>query len=674
MKASALKTINKLYIFEQRGIEVGKLKDGVREKDLANPLSSLLASKAQTKNNSRCVGPVADLEKHLPSEWWKNLFNSLYLKTDADVVENDENSVREVDTIIAATGVKPSDTILDLCCGQGRHIIEFAKRGYKNLVGIDRSRYLVRLAKKRAKQQNISERCRFSEGDARKFKFDSCSVDVVTVLGNSFGYFETEEDDLQVLKEMNRVLKSEGSVYLDLTDGEWMREHFQRRSWEWIDQNLLVCRERHLSDDRKRLICREVVIEVNKGAIADQFYAERLYSFDELRKMLEKAGFEQVELLNNVQSLSSRNQDLGMMAHRMEIKGQAPKKYANFQIPVKNKISCTVIMGDPNLPDKVKKDGIFNLEDMETINALKKALKSLIDFKFSYIDNHATLIKDLVTQPPAFVFNLCDEGFYNEATQELHIPSLLEMLKVPYTGAGPECLAACYDKSLTRALAQTMDVPVPDEIWIDPANSSAAIPNEFPAFLKPAFGDSSLGITKNALVKNADELMSYYGFLKKNFPSIPILVQEYLSGTEYSVAIIGNGSNLEFLPVLEVDFSHLPKDLPQILSYESKWEPESPYWNHIHYKEAVLSDEELQQLMDHSVKLFERMKCRDYARFDFRRDANGVCKLLEVNPNPGWCWDGKLNKMANMIGLDYSKLLHKILITALERMQLISQN
>lgn len=212
-----------------------------------------------------------------------------------------------------------------------------------------------------------------------------------------------------------------------------------------------------------------------------------------------------------------------------------------------------------------------------------------------------------------------------------------------------------------------MNVPVPHEIWIDPTNFSAAIPTEFPAFLKPAFGDSSLGITKNALVRNADELMSYYGFLKKNFPSVPILVQEYLSGSEYSVAVIGNGANLEFLPILEVDFSHLPKNLPQILSYESKWDPRSPYWSDIRYKKACLSDEETQQIMDYCVKMFERMKCRDYARFDFRKDAYGACKLMEVNPNPGWCWDGKLNKMGNLMGLDYSGLLHKILNTALER-------
>src|ERR1700738_3549385 len=91
----------------------------------------------------RTLGPVSDLEKHLPSEWWKTLFNSLYLKTDGDVVENPANTAKEVDLLIAVTGALPTDRILDLCCGQGRHSLELAKRGFVNVLGIDRSRFLV---------------------------------------------------------------------------------------------------------------------------------------------------------------------------------------------------------------------------------------------------------------------------------------------------------------------------------------------------------------------------------------------------------------------------------------------------------------------------------------------------------------------------------------------------
>jgi D-alanine-D-alanine ligase len=124
------------------------------------------------------------------------------------------------------------------------------------------------------------------------------------------------------------------------------------------------------------------------------------------------------------------------------------------------------------------------------------------------------------------------------------------------------------------------------------------------------------------------------------------------------------------LPILEVDYSHLPENLPKILSYESKWLPDSAYWNQIRYKEAELPDEIARKMIDYSHALFERTECRDFARFDFRADLNGNIKLLEVNPNPGWCWDGKFNIMAGFAGMSYTQLLEQILKAAKERLSL----
>jgi D-alanine-D-alanine ligase len=191
----------------------------------------------------------------------------------------------------------------------------------------------------------------------------------------------------------------------------------------------------------------------------------------------------------------------------------------------------------------------------------------------------------------------------------------------------------------------------------------------FPALLKPNFGDSSIGITKDAVVSNTDELMAYLQELRESLPGIPVLIQEFLSGPEYSVGIIGNpGFSYHILPVLEVDYSSLDPELPKILGYESKWLPDSAYWNQIKYKEAEHIDEETRRkLMDYSNLLFERLGCRDYARFDFRTDANGEIKLLEANPNPGWCWDGKFNIMAGFEGLRYADMLRMVLEAAQER-------
>lgn len=610
------------------------------------------------------LGPVHDLERHLPADWWQTLFNAVYLQTDSDVVENDTNTVTEVDLLINAAGLEPNDRILDLCCGQGRHSLELARRGFRFVTGVDRSRYLIRLARKRARQSGLE--VTFQEGDARKVRIRESSLNCVAILGNSFGYFDREEDDLAVLRAALNALCSGGTLALDIVDGSWLREHFEPRTWEWIDQSQLVCRERSLSADGTRLISREVVVHAERGAIVDQFYAERLYSREKLEELLESVGFELIRMHGTLQAASDRNVDLGMMAHRLFLTAQAPNKAKpRRRGPLYPEV--TVLLGDPLLPDTVKREGKFNEEDFDTVERMKKALGELDGYEFTYLDRHASMLTELRTNPPQFVLNLCDEGFNNDAFQELHVPALLELLGIPYSGAAPTCLGMCYNKALVRSYAETLEVPIPLESFFEPDDQSATLPSVFPALVKPNYGDSSIGITQEAVVHNPEELMAYLEKLQAEMPGIPLLVQEFLSGGEYSVGIVGNPGDFRFLPVLEVDFSDLPDSLVPILGYESKWDPNSPYWNAIHYLEAKIDAETTRKLYDWSALLFERLGCRDYARFDYRADGDGVIKLLEVNPNPGWCWDGKLNIMAGFDGLRYADLLQIILEAAQQR-------
>jgi len=166
-------------------------------------------------------------------------------------------------------------------------------------------------------------------------------------------------------------------------------------------------------------------------------------------------------------------------------------------------------------------------------------------------------------------------------------------------------------------------------------------------------------------VETPDELICYLRKLREAFPDRGVLVQEFLAGPEYSVGIIGNpGFGYHPLPVLEVDYSKLDSSLPRILGYESKWEPDSPYGTQISHHRANLDEDARRKLIDFSTRLFEALGCRDYARFDWRTDAHGEIKLLEANPNPGWCWDGKLNYMAGFEELRYAGLLRMIIETA----------
>ena len=615
---------------------------------------------------ARTLGPVSDLERHLPSDWWRTLFNSLYLETDGDVIENDRNTSEEVDLLIRTVGLERNDRILDLCCGQGRHSLEFARRGFPHVIGLDRSRYLIRLARKRAKQGDLL--VSFHEGDARCFRLREGEFHCVCLLGNSFGYFERPEDDLAVLEAVKRALASGGALVMDLMDGEWMRCNFDPRSWEWIDQNHFVCRERDLAEDGDRLISREVVVHAERGVIADQFYAERLYSKDRLETLLSGAGFTNVRFHPLLAPDSERNQDLGMVAHRLFMTCEAPRRMRRLPRRAALFSDVTIVLGDPRLPDSVKRNGRWNEEDMETIDRLKAALHELPDYHFRYLDNHASLYAELRANRAHFVLNFCDEGFNNDAFMEMHVPALLEMLDIPYSGAGPACLGLCYNKSLVRGVAQSIDVPVPAETYFNSDDLAATIPSVFPALIKPNFGDSSIGINKDAVVQTWEEAIACLGRLREQMPRCPILIQEFLTGPEYSIGIIGNpGLGYRVLPPLEVDYSRLDPALPRLLPYESKWVPDSPYWAQIGYREARLDEETRRKITDYANILFERLGCRDYARFDFRADAEGEIKLLEVNPNPGWCWDGKLNLMAQIAGLRYSDLLKLIIETAQDR-------
>lgn len=99
----------------------------------------------QTPNGS--FGPVENLEHYLQPDWWRRIFNSMYLKTDADVVEDMQITNKEVDLFTEILGLEKNMVILDLACGQGRHSLELARRGFKNVNGLDRSHYLIRKAK-----------------------------------------------------------------------------------------------------------------------------------------------------------------------------------------------------------------------------------------------------------------------------------------------------------------------------------------------------------------------------------------------------------------------------------------------------------------------------------------------------------------------------------------------
>lgn len=328
-----------------------------------------------------------------------------------------------------------------------------------------------------------------------------------------------------------------------------------------------------------------------------------------------------------------------------------------------------VLLGDPRLPDPSKREGRFHDEDIATRDAMKAAFASLPGYELRYLDDHTTILDDLRADPPQFVVNFCDTGFRNDPFRELNLPAYLEMLGVPYSGAPPAAMVLAWDKSITRALAALAGIAVPGEVSIGPDDDvAAALSDHFPAFVKPACADGSVGITKDAIVHDRREAERRVKAVQAELPGRAILVQEFLSGTEYGVGVIGNPRrDLIVLPPLEVDYDGLDPSLPRLLGFESKAMPHSPYWSQIRFREARLDARTRAEIEAASTAMFERLGLRDYGRFDFRADAHGKIKFIECNPNPAWANDGKLAYMAGFAGIQYADMLRMILEAAQAR-------
>ena len=615
------------------------------------------------KKPRRSLGPVANLEAYVRPDWWRKIFNSFYLKTDGDVVDDDIITQKEVAAFLDILKLDSGDRILDLCCGQGRHSLEICRKGFTEVEGLDRSRYLIQKAKMSARKERLS--IKFREGDARKLPYKPDSFEAVMVMGNSFGYFETIQDDLRVLKEIFRISKPWGKLLIDISDGDYLKENYQSRTWEWIDKKCFVCRERSLSLDGQSLISREIITNTEKGVSADQFYAERLYTPESMTKLLKAAGFSEIKFHKKISTDSLRNQDLGMMQQRIVASAMVRKEWtAECVTKNKKEKEVAVLLGDPNKPDPLKPLCVFDDDDFYTIDQMKSALKDLKGYRFHYLDNHDSLFQDLLKLNGRidYAFNLCDEGYGNDPRKELHVPALLEQLGIHYTGSGPQCLAFCYDRSLIRGIAQEMGIPVAQAFFVKHEDATFELPFGFPVIVKPNCGDSSFGINKRSVAHTLEELLNAVAEIRDKFGyDNQILVEEFLSGKDLTLGVMGNPpDSYKILPILEEDYSALPEGFPKICGYEAKWLPDSPYWK-IKSVPAKIPEEMEKSIAEYSLRLFERLDCRDYVRFDWRMDAAGNPRLLEVNPNPGWCWDGHMAKMAKLAGMTYSDMLLSVL-------------
>lgn len=254
---------------------------------------------------------------HVDQDWWKTLFDDVYLVTDARSVCNPDITGKEVDVFSRLIPMDRSHHILDLCGGHGRHALELCRRGFKHCTVLDYSRCLLKRGEETAAHHGWP--VAFVHGDARNTAFPSGRFHHVMVLGNSLGYIPDPQADEAILAEAFRVLKAGGRLLLDVADGAFIKKRFTPNAWHEIGEDVVVCRQREQNGDN--ICAREMVISKEKGLIRDRNYCMRVYEPQDLSAATARAGFTHTTIHTDF-SPQMNEGDYGFMNHRMIITAQ----------------------------------------------------------------------------------------------------------------------------------------------------------------------------------------------------------------------------------------------------------------------------------------------------------------------------------------------------------------
>ncbi|MBP7139625.1 MAG: ATP-grasp domain-containing protein [Caldisericia bacterium] len=262
-----------------------------------------------------------------------------------------------------------------------------------------------------------------------------------------------------------------------------------------------------------------------------------------------------------------------------------------------------------------------------------------------------------------FVFNLSTSG--GKEGRQIHIPAILDLFNIPYTGSSAFTHTICLDKFITKLVLSFYNVPTPGFKHIkENENIENDLNLNYPLIIKPVREGSALGLTKNSVVWDLESLKREVEKIHKDFKE-PALVEEYIDGIELSCGVIGNNEEITILPLLEIDFSSLPEGVERFYSYRVKNEIGE---NKIKYYCPARINKEVKEKIKRGVKCsYKALGLRDYARIDLRV-KDGEYYILEVNSLPllvpGY---SDILKMAEKVGFSYDNFILKILEIAIKR-------
>jgi D-alanine-D-alanine ligase len=318
-------------------------------------------------------------------------------------------------------------------------------------------------------------------------------------------------------------------------------------------------------------------------------------------------------------------------------------------------------------------DTFAEWDSLETVQAVCDALASDPNVECEIVEAVPEIaLPRLMVRKYDIVFNIA-EGMRG-ASREAQFPAVLEMLGIPYTGSGPLTLAIALDKARTKEVLAHHGIPVARFTTSSDTDAVLAklLPGaEFPIVVKPLSEGSSKGVKNSSFVTSDAELRAEIRRIASSYDQ-PAIIEEFLPGREFTVAVLGNGKEARVLPIVEIQLSELPAEANGIYSYEAKWiydVRENPL--DIFSCPADLTDELRQDITETVLKTYRVLDCRDWSRIDVRLDRNGKANIIEVNPLPGILPNPEDNscfpKAARTAGMSYNETMLAVLKAGCKR-------
>jgi D-alanine-D-alanine ligase len=326
---------------------------------------------------------------------------------------------------------------------------------------------------------------------------------------------------------------------------------------------------------------------------------------------------------------------------------------------------------DPNsraLRDDLPQPDLYaEWDEPATIDAVERALSTV--GQVYRLEANASFPARLALIEPDFVFNIA-EGLYGP-NREGHVPAICEFLGIPCHASDPLTLGLALDKRRAKEVMSYHGVPTAPFVLAKSPADARNVQLPFPLFVKPVFEGSGKGVSVRSLCKTRSQLVKQVSALLATYAE-PVLIETYLPGPEFTVAVLGNGDEARCLPIVGMDFETLPKGAPPIYGYEAKWLWDSPsHPLEIFDCPARIPESLAEDVRAAALAAYHALDCRDWCRIDIRCDAANRPMVVELNPLPGILPDPRDNscfpKAARAAGMGYDELIRTVADVAWRR-------